>query len=114
MHFSNAKTNPYAAKHKFNAIRCERDGKKFPSKLEAKYYDYLKSRRASGEIIFFLCQTPFDLPGNIKYWCDFQVFYADGTVEFIDTKGMDTQVSINKRKQVEALYPIKITIVKKI
>ena len=101
-------------KHKFKAIRCERDGKKFPSKLEARYYDQLKIRQQSGEVIFFLRQIPFDIPGNIKSFCDYQVFLADGSVEFVDTKGIDTPVSANKRKIVESLYPVKIKIVSKV
>ena len=101
-------------RHKFGAVACERDGKKFPSRLERRYYDQLKIRQASGEVIMFLCQVPFDIPGSVKYVCDFQVFLADGTVEFIDTKGRDTQMSIAKRKIVEALYPVEIKIVTRV
>ena len=90
-------------KHKFKAVSCERDGKKFPSKLERRYYDHLKIRQASGEVVFFLRQVAFDLPGSVRYVCDFQVFLADGTVNFIDTKGRDTPMSIAKRKMVESL-----------
>ena len=68
----------------------------------------LKMLQKLGEVIFFLRQVPFDLPGNIKYRCDFQVFYKDGTVSFIDVKGMKTQEYIMKKKQVESLYPIVI------
>ena len=62
----------------------------------------------------FLRQVPFDLPGNVKYVCDFQVFLATGDVEFIDTKGRDTKMSIAKRKMVEELYPVEIKIVTKV
>ena len=99
-------------RHKFNAVTCERDGKRFSSKLERRYYDTLKLRQESGEVVFFLCQIPFDLGGNVRYVCDFAVFLSDGTVEFIDTKGRDTAMSIAKRKIVEDKYPIKIKIVK--
>ncbi len=101
-------------RHKFGAISCERDGKKFPSRLERKYYDQLKLRQIAGEVIFFLCQVPFAIGGGVKYVCDFQVFLSDGTVEFIDTKGRDTAMSIAKRKIVEALYPVEIKIVTKV
>lgn len=101
-------------RHKFGAKACERDNKKFPSKLERRYYDNLKIRQASGEVIFFLRQVAFDLPGNTRYICDFQVFLADDTVEFIDTKGRDTPLSIAKRKIVEDIYPVKIKIVMKV
>ena len=101
-------------RHKFGAISCERDGKKFPSRLDRRYYDQLKMRQISGEVVMFLRQVPFDLPGNVKYVCDFQVFLATGDVEFIDTKGRDTKMSIAKRKMVEELYPVEIKIVTKV
>lgn len=85
-------------KHKFGAMSCERDQKKFPSRLERRYYDQLKLRQSSGEVVFFLMQTPFQLPGNVKYVVDFTVFLADGTVEFIDTKGRDTTLSLAKER----------------
>ena len=103
-----------AIRHKFGAVSCERDQKKFPSRLERRYYDQLKVRQSSGEVIFFLMQTPFQLPGNVKYVVDFTVFLADGSVEFVDTKGRDTVLSIAKRKMVEDLYPIEIKIVTKV
>lgn len=98
--------------HKFSAVRCEADDKKFPSKLERSYYQQLKLRVLSGDVVFFLRQVGFDLPGGVRYFCDFQVFLSDGTVEFIDCKGCSTTVSTLKIKQVEELYPISIKIVK--
>lgn len=101
-------------RHKFGAIRCERDGKSFPSKLEARYYDKLRLLQNNGQVLFFLRQIPFDLPGKIKYVCDFQVFYSNGEISFVDTKGKDTALSQTKRKMVEELYPVTIEIVSKI
>lgn len=101
-------------KHKFKAIRCERNGIKFPSKLERSYYDQLRLWQKSGKVIFFLRQVGFDLPGKVRYFCDFIVFWDDGTVDVVDTKGRDTPISIMKRKQVETIYPIEIKIVKKV
>lgn len=95
-------------KHKFNAQRTEVDGIKFDSKKEAKYYQGLLLRQKAGEIIFFLRRIPFYLPGGVKYVCDFQEFRSDGTVHFIDTKGMKTPMYIAKKKMVEAIYPITI------
>lgn len=101
-------------RHKYKAVRCEADGIKFPSKLERAYYYHLKRLQASGEVLFFLRQVSFDLPGKIKYVCDFQVFWSNGEISFIDTKGKDTPMSRDKRKQVEALYPLNIEVVSKI
>ena len=100
-------------KHKYLAKPCVSDGKRFPSKLEARYYNTLKALQSSGEVLFFLRQIPFDLPGGVRYLCDFQVFYATGDIRFIDTKGRDTPLSIAKRKMVEELYPVEIEIITK-
>lgn len=96
-------------KHKFRAIQTELDGIIFPSKKEAKEYQRLMLLKKSGEVLFFLRQVPFHLPGNIKYVLDFLIFWANGEVTFKDVKGMKTAMYILKKKQVEALYPIKIT-----
>ena len=95
-------------KHKFNATKTEFDGIKFDSKKEAKYYYELKMRKMAGEIIFFLRQVPFHLPGGVTYRVDFQEFHADGTVKFVDVKGMKTKDFIMKKKMVEDLYPVEI------
>jgi len=100
------KWNQY--RHKFNAVRTECDGIKFDSKKEAQYYQTLKLEQMAGTILFFLRQVSFDLPGNVKYRCDFLVFYTDGTIKFIDVKGVKTKDYIMKKKQVESLYPIEI------
>jgi len=110
----NSKERMSKIKHKFGAIRCERNGFKFPSKLERSYYDKLKSLEKRGSVLFFLMQTAFHLPGNIKYLVDFTIFWCDGQVTFVDTKGIDTPISKLKRKQVETIYPIKIDVVRKV
>lgn len=95
-------------RHKFNAVRTEADGIKFSSKREASYYEGLKVKQASGVVVFFLRQVPLHLPGNTRYVCDFVTFDADGSVHFIDVKGMKTPSYIKNKKQVEAIYPIQI------
>ena len=95
-------------RHKFGAIQTIRDGMKFPSKREARYYDQLKLEVKTGLVSFFLRQVPFHLPGGIKFVLDFLVFRSDGTVELIDTKGRRTPQYIDKKKLVEALYPVEI------
>ena len=99
-------------KHKFGAVKTERDGFKFDSKLEARYYDYLKVQQSEGHVVFFLMQTRFHLEGNVTYAVDFQVFYSDGSVRFIDVKGRETKAFIRAKKQVEARYPVDIEVVK--
>jgi hypothetical protein len=91
--------------HKFKAIRCEEDGIKFASKKERKRYQELKLLKEKGDVVQFLPQIPFRLPGGVKYICDFQVFWSDRTVSFEDVKGIKTPQYKNKKKLVEALYP---------
>ena len=96
-------------KHKYNAVRTELDGIKFDSKKEGNYYLSLKLRKQAGDIVQFLRQVPFHLPGGVVYRVDFQEFWADGSVHFIDVKGMQTSEFKAKKKMVEQLYaPIEI------
>ena len=99
-------------KHKFGAERTELDGIKFASKKESRYYSDLLIRQRIGEVVFFLRQVPFHLPGGTKYVVDFQEFMADGTVRFVEVKGFETKEWIMKKKIVESLYPITIEVVK--
>jgi dsDNA-binding SOS-regulon protein len=94
--------------HKFRAKPTVRDGFRFDSKKEAKRYDDLKLLKRAGEVVFFLRQAPFHLPGNVTYRIDFVVFWSDGNVTFEDVKGVRTPQYITKKKMVEALYPIEI------
>ena len=101
-------------RHKFNAKAVVRDGHRFPSKLEAAYCGRLDILKEAGEVLFYLRQIPFHLPAGVKYVADYLVFYADGTCDVVDVKGCDTKISAMRRAQVEALYPLKITIVTKV
>lgn len=98
-------------KHKFGAKRTKRDEHTFDSKLEGRYYDFLRLQEKEGSVLFFLRQIPFHLVGGVRYLADFQVFWADGEVSFIDVKGRDTPMSAMKRKQVEATYPVEIEVI---
>ena len=95
-------------KHKFKAVRIERDGIKFPSLKQGRYYDELQLKVKAGYVLFFLMEVPINLPGGVKYRCDFVEFHADGEVRFIDVKGYRTKEYIIKKKMVESLYPFKI------
>ena len=98
-------------RHKYKAKPTNVDGIRFDSKKEAAYYQMLKLRQKAGEVVFFLRQIPIHLPGNTKYVVDFQEFHSDGTVHFIDVKGMETAMFKLKKKMVEDLYPITIEVV---
>jgi hypothetical protein len=98
-----------APKHKFHAQPTECGGIRFPSKKEANYYGQLELAKKAGDLLFFLRQVPFHLPGGVRYVCDFLEFWKTGEVRFVDVKGFKTPGYIAKRKIVEATYPIKIT-----
>lgn len=108
------KATSMAIRHKFHAQPTERDGMRFDSKLEARYYDALMLAKKAGELLFFLRQVPFHLPGNVTYRLDFLEFWKNGDVRFVDTKGVETESFKAKKRLVETLYPVEITLVKKI
>lgn len=96
-------------KHKYSAVKTELDGIKFDSKKESNYYLTLKLRKNAGDIVQFLRQVPFHLPGGVVYRVDFMEFWSDGSVHFIDVKGYQTPGFKAKKKMVEQLYaPIEI------
>jgi len=127
---------PKPVRSKYHNLPTEADGIKFQSKLEAKYYVELDLRRKAGEVLYFLRQVPFHLPGGVIYRVDFQIVsYHTGyagtvqlkqegmrdlrhleplVVEYVDCKGMDTQDSKNKIKIVQSLYGVDIQIVRKV
>lgn len=99
---------------KYHNTPVEIDGKRFDSKLEARYYQMLKARWQAGEVAWFIRQVPFELPGKIVYRADFLVVLIvppekiAESVEIVDCKGVLTDVSRIKIRQVEELYGIKV------
>lgn len=102
----------FSSRNKYNAKPTVVDNIRFASKAEANYYMQLKLRKKAGEIVFFLMQQPFHLPGGVKYIVDFAEFHADNTVHFVDVKGIETKEFKIKKKLVEYLYPVEIEIKK--
>ena len=98
-------------KHKFNAQPTEALGKKYASKAEARYALWLQTQRQAGTLLFWLEQVPFRIPGG-TYRLDFLTFWADGTTQLVDVKGLETESFRFKKKAVEELYPVEITIIK--
>lgn len=114
----------YKTPNKYSAKAIVVDGHRFDSKLEADRYLYWKNLWHVGAIAWFTRQVPFYLPGGIVWRADFLVATnfsrpsdklvasGDGVV-VEDCKGVMTRVSINKIKQVEAIYGFKVHIVKR-
>lgn len=97
-------------KHKYNAKATVVDGIRFDSKREARYYEKLKWRKGAGEVLFWLRQAPIHLPGGVRMVIDFVEFHTDGTVHFVDVKGMQTEAFKIKKRQAEAIYPFEIEV----
>lgn len=114
-------------KNKYNAVKTKVDGFTFDSKAEAKRYEELKLLQMDGQISYFLCQVPFRLPGGIIYRVDFQIFgyhiamidrcglvrTTEMVTRYEDVKGVLTDVSKIKIKQVQEIYGIKINLITK-
>lgn len=89
------------------------EGKVYASKLEMNYRKYLDSQKSKGEVQNYEEQVPFTIFINNKKICtyrlDFEVVYKDGSVKYIDTKGVKTSIYRLKKKMVEAYFDIEIT-----
>ena len=108
---------------KFNNVKSEIDGHKFDSKKESEFYGSLKIKKQAGLIKDFKMQVPYEIiVNNIRianYFLDFLVENNDGTIEYIDIKGKDkktnkfikTGVFALKKRLVEAIYGIKISMI---
>lgn len=104
-------------RNKYNVSTKERrtaDGIVFASRKEMERYKSLKALQSAGHC-WFIRQPIFDTGGGTTYRADFLVVWTtrmpSGTqvsVVVEDTKGHKTSAYIRAKKQVEALYPIKI------
>lgn len=99
--------------HKFGAKPITIKNVRYQSTAEGQYSLHLDLLQKAGEILFYLTQVPIKLPGGTKLVIDFLVFYVDGTVEFIDVKGRETEEFKIKKREVEAIYPFDILKVRK-
>lgn len=120
---------------KINHTKTTIDGITFASKLESKYYEYLKDLKEQGIVKDFTLQPKFLLQEkfiiiegqtivgsdenfnklkrkykaptyqDIEYISDFEVEYADGHIEIVDTKGEETADFKLKKKMLLFKYP---------
>lgn len=112
---------------KYNAKKVEIDGIKFDSKAEGEYYLHLKQQVAEGKILGFERQIKITLQESfyleiegvkkkiraITYVADFKVIKNDGSITYIDVKGIETTEFRMKRKMFMNLYQIPLVTVKK-
>ena len=118
------KTFAPVKKSKYGNKKTVIDNIVFDSKKEAAYYNTLKMLKRAGEVLKIDLQPEFPynmyctVPGindgsrvyakQYKYVADFRVFYKDGHIEIIDTKGFSTAEFKRKKKIIEAIYGIEI------
>ena len=110
---------------KYNAKKVEIDGIKFDSKAEGEYYLHLKQQVTERQILGFerqkrmLLQEAFNVEGvkgkirPIFYVVDFIITENDGTLTYVDVKGMETDVFKLKKKLFMKRYNTALLKVKK-
>lgn len=110
---------------KYNAKKVEIDGIKFDSKVEGEYYLHLKQQVTERQILGFerqkrmLLQEGFSVEGvkgkirPIFYVVDFIITENDGTLTYVDVKGMETDVFKLKKKLFMKRYNTALLKVKK-
>lgn len=58
------------------------------NKTEAKYAEALQARKLAGEIEeWYFEGSTFKLAADCRYTPDFEVYLADGSIEYVDVKG---------------------------
>jgi hypothetical protein len=110
---------------KYNTKKVEIDGIKFDSKAEGDYYLHLKQQVSERQILGFerqkrmLLQEGFSVEGvkgkirPIFYVIDFIITENDGTLTYVDVKGMETDVFKLKKKLFMKRYNTALLKVKK-
>lgn len=94
--------------NKYRAVKTEYGGKKYDSKLEARYAAELDLRKKAGDIKDWERQFKIELRANGKlicnYYCDFRLLHNDDSYELVETKGYETDIYRFKRRLLEALW----------
>ncbi len=86
-------------------------GKAYDSRLEAKHGAEYQAMLERGEIRKLERQKVFTLHAGIKYIADFLITHLDGSLEAVDSKGMETDVFKLKKKLFLVDFPtVKLTI----
>jgi hypothetical protein len=94
--------------NKFGNQKSEHNGILYHSKKEAGYAAELDLRLKSGDVANWERQVRVSLDVNgyhiCDYYVDFLVYYPDGTKEYVEVKGFETDLWRMKWKLFEALY----------
>jgi len=99
--------NQYKKKNKYNAVRTQYNGINYHSKFEAKVAEDLDWRIKAGEIKSWDRQVKISLDAYgrhiCNYYIDFIAWHPDGTKEYIEVKGFQTEIWRLKWKIFEAM-----------
>lgn len=101
------------------AKKSEYQGSIYDSKFEAAFAHELDMRKRAKDIENWERQVRIPLEVNgyhiTNYYIDFIVYYADGTIEYVECKGWASDVWKLKWKLFEAIYSdkpnVKLTVV---
>jgi len=104
---------------KYGAESCQYGGSRYDSRKEAAYAAQLDILKGAADPMERVrkwerqVRVPLIVKGKLvaNWYIDFKVTYADGRVEFHETKGFATDVYKLKRKLFEALHPDKKLVV---
>lgn len=96
-----AKPRPFRTVSKY---RAKRTGE-YASRREAQFAAELAVQKQAGVVLDWLEQVGIKLAPGVKYVVDFQVFMADGSVRFVEIKGVQTPVWRIKLKLLEEARP---------
>ena len=99
----------YLVKKKWSSAKKVKVGDYvYDSRFEGQYAQELALRKAAGEITKWERQVKISLEVNgyhiCNYYIDFIVYYPDGTIEYVETKGVAFPTWKLKWKLFEALF----------
>jgi uncharacterized protein YegP (UPF0339 family) len=88
--------NQYRTKSKYGNVSKTFEGRTYDSKREAQHAEELAWRKKAGEIEEIIPQYKIDLRVDDKhfrnYYIDFKVILSDGTIQYHEVKGYETEV----------------------
>ena len=94
--------------NKYHAKSVVYDGTQYHSMKEAAYAADLDRKKKAGDIESWERQVKISLDVNdhhiANYYCDFRIENKDGSVEYHEVKGFETEIYRLKRKLLEATF----------
>ena len=102
----NAQAEKKAAVSKYRNKPVTIDGWRFDSTAEGAYYLQLLEEQRAGLVEYFMLQVSVKLKNGKRYIPDFLVFRTDGSVEWVDVKGKETDTFKQKEAQFQTDYPV--------